>query len=272
MPKLDTRQHIEPLLKWAGGKRQLLKHLLPLLPQHINTYYEPFFGGGALFFALRPRLAVISDKNPELTNCYTQVRDQPDAVIDVLKGWPNSEAQYDRIRRSSPTCPVEKAARIIYLTRLSFNGIYRLNGKGEFNVPYGHRPHRPSYDPEQIYEVSRALLHATITSGDFEATVKEAKRGDLVYFDPPYAEPNDTSRFVRYNDKKFSWEDQVRLAKVALELADRGVIVVVSNAEHTQIRGLYRGFHCVMVERNSSMAADGKQRGPTTECIFHSEV
>lgn len=269
MPKLDTRPHIEPLLKWAGGKRQLLKHLLPVVPKRFHTYYEPFVGGGALLFALRPERAVLADKNPELTNCYSQVRDRPEEVIRVLERWPNSEAHYNQVRSHSPTCPTEKAARVIYLTRLSFNGIYRLNAKGEFNVPYGHRPHRPAYDPEQIREVSAALRQKVILTGDFAATVEGAQRGDLVYFDPPYAEPDDTSRFVRYNDKKFNWDDQVRLADVASELVARGVSVVVSNADHPQIRGLYRGFYCIAVERNSSMAADGNQRGPTTECIFH---
>ena len=260
-----------PLLKWAGGKRLLLKHLSPLLPRTFGTYYEPFVGGGAVYFAVQPSPAVLADRNPDLTNCYIQVRDRPHEVIAILNNWGSSEGDYYRIREADLDDEVSKAARLIYLTRLSFNGIYRLNGRGEFNVPYGHRPHLGSCDPVRVLAVSEALQPAEITCSDFEETTRAATLGDLVYFDPPYAIPDDRTRFVRYNDRNFSWQDQIRLADVASQLRARGVKLVISNADHPQIRELYRGFRCLQVTRNSSIAADGKQRGPTTECIFHTE-
>jgi DNA adenine methylase len=267
--KVETRN--PPLLKWTGGKRLLLKHLSPLLPTTSGTYYEPFVGGGAVYFALQPSPAVIADRNPELTNCYVQVRDRPNEVLAALTAWGSSERDYYGIREAVFEDAVFRAARLMYLTRLSFNGIYRLNGRGEFNVPYGHRPHLGSCDPGRVRSASRTLQGARITCSDFEETTRPAEAGDVVYFDPPYALPDDRTRFIRYNDRNFSWLDQVRLAAVAGQLRSRGVKVIVSNADHPELRNLYRDFECLLVTRNSSIAADGKQRGPTTECIFHTE-
>jgi DNA adenine methylase len=260
-----------PLLKWTGGKRLLLKHLVPLLPPTFNTYYEPFIGGGAVFFALRPRSAVLADRNAELTNCYIQVRDRPAQVIEILERWGSSECDYYRLRDTVCTDDISRAARLIYLTRLSFNGIYRLNARGEFNVPYGHRPHLGSGDSARIFAASEALQRARIEPSDFEDSTHAAAEGDLVYFDPPYAFPDDRTRFVRYNDRNFSWADQLRLAAVVARLTQRGVKVVVSNADHPEIRRLYSALRCFVVTRNSSIAANGKQRRPTTECIFYNE-
>lgn len=258
-----------PLLKWTGGKRLLLKHLYPLLPLRFGTYYEPFVGGGALFFARQPSTAVLADRNPDLTNCYIQVRDKPSEVRAILRNWGSSAQDYYRIRESTFRDDESRAARVIYLTRLSFNGIYRLNGRGEFNVPYGHRPHLGSCDPERIELASRALRHTTILCSDFEETTRSAVAGDVVYFDPPYARPDDRTKFVRYNDRNFSWDDQERLAELAGRLRRQGISVIISNADHPEIRRLYDGFECMVVSRNSSIAADGKQRGLVNECIFH---
>jgi DNA adenine methylase len=267
--KFESRN--PPLLKWTGGKRLLLKHLSPLLPTTFGTYYEPFVGGAAVFFALQPSPAVLADRNPELTNCYVQVRDHPNAVLSILQGWGSSERDYYDVREAVFCDEVSKAARLIFLTRLSFNGIYRLNGRGEFNVPYGHRPHLGSCDPTRVYSTSRALQRTQIKCSDFEETTVPAVAGDVVYFDPPYAMPDDRTRFVRYNDRNFSWLDQLRLARVASQLRARGVTVIVSNADHPEIRKLYSDFETRVVTRISSIAADGKQRVPMTECIFYTE-
>lgn len=268
----EQTRPVGPLLKWTGGKRQILKHLLPLLPGAFRKYYEPFFGGGALFFALRPRMSVLSDKNPDLINCYAQVRDYPKDVILALREWPNTEADYYSVRRLVPENPVEQAARTIYLTRLSFNGIYRLNAKGEFNVPYGHRTHLNPCEPQRIRVISKILKRAVLQCEDFEASIDGIRRGDVVYFDPPYAGPKDRTRFVRYNDRNYTWDDQVRLAGLAGRLRDRGVAVLVSNAPDPEITALYHDFACLTFNRNSSVAADGAQRGPTAECIFYNPV
>jgi DNA adenine methylase len=148
-----------PLLRWAGGKRSLLKSILPLLPNTFNRYYEPFLGGGALFFALQPKTSILSDSNADLINSYIQVRDRPDEVIASPKKLKNTEQDYYKIREREPADDVAKAARLIYLSALSFNGFYRLNAKGKFNVPYGHRPHLNPCDPARIREAQASRYH-----------------------------------------------------------------------------------------------------------------
>lgn len=186
-----------PLLKWPGGKRALLKHILPLLPETYNRYYEPFAGGVALFFALQPRMAVLSDNNPELVNCYTQVRDRPDEVIASLEKLKNTEQDYYKIRGKVPTDNIAKAARLIYLLALSFNGIHRSNLNGEFNVPYGYNTDAQPCDPVKIRTISAALSSAELLCEDFETSVANAGSGDVVYLDPPYiAEQRETEKEI----------------------------------------------------------------------------
>ena len=175
-----------PLLKWPGGKRSLLKHILPLLPRTFNRYYEPFAGGAALFFALQPEAAVLSDNNHDLINCYTQVRDHPDKVIAHLKKLKNTEGDYYKIRGEMPTNDSAKAARFIYLLSLSFNGIHRSNLKGEFSVPYSYNSTSQFCDPVKIRAASAALSSAELRREDFEASVASAKKGDVIYLDPPF--------------------------------------------------------------------------------------
>src|SRR5271157_1804341 len=181
----DPGRESPPLVKWAGGKRLLLKHILPLFST-FRCYYEPFLGGGALFFALLPDRAFLSDKNPELINAFKQVRDNCEAVIAILQDLRNTEGTYYQIREQEPRDHVERAARFLYLTRLSFNGIYRLNLKGIFNVPYGRKKHLAACDADHLRRASRELQSAEIRLADFEEAVRLAKRGDLVYLDPPY--------------------------------------------------------------------------------------
>lgn len=261
-----------PLLRWPGGKRVLLKHLLPLLPLTYNSYYEPFLGGGALFFALQPKTAVLSDSNFDLINCYTQVRDRPEEVIVSLSALRNTVEDYYSIRDKVPTEEVDKAARFIYLLRLSFNGIHRLNLEGKFNVPYSHRTHLQPCDPEKIREASKALALTELRCEDFEATLANATEGDLVYIDPPYTVTHGNNGFLQYNARIFSWDDQGRLANLARELARRGCKVIVSNADHSSILSLYSDFKLKRVERRSIIAASGKNRRQITECIFYNEV
>ncbi len=257
-----------PLLKWAGGKRRLLAHISPFVPPNFSTYYEPFLGGGALFFALGPAKAVLSDLNPELVLTYTQVRDNLDEVVARLRRMPNSKAEYYRIRASSPRRPAARAARLIYLCTLSFNGIYRQNLRGEFNVPYGYKTHVNPCDTEKLSRINKLLQGREIIEADFEKAVGAARKGDFAYFDPPYTVAHENNGFVKYNAKIFSWRDQERLASVAHRLKRQGCRVLVSNADHPSIHSLYSRFDVYPIARHSVMAASGEFRRPVSECLF----
>lgn len=257
-----------PLMRWAGGKRRLLEHLLALVPQKFGRYFEPFLGGGAVYFALKPECATLSDKNDELIECYKAVKEDPEGVITELRKLKNSEESYYRVRDMVPASGTRKAARFLYLTTLSFNGIYRQNLLGQFNVPYSGKHHVVPADVLPIRETSDALRNATLLHVDFQEAIMGARRGDVVYFDPPYTVAHGNNGFIKYNAKIFSWEDQERLAKVAERLADRGCTVIVSNADHPSILSLYPTFELHRVERSSVIAASSTFRKLTTECIF----
>lgn len=264
----NIRPPVQPLLKWAGGKRWLTKELLALFPARARRYYEPFLGGAAAFFAFQPKDSTLSDANAELINCYEQVRDHPEAVLRILGRFGNSEKSYYKVRGMQPASPVERAARLLFLTTLSFNGIFRQNLEGVFNVPYGHKVHLDPADPGKILSASKALQSSTLLCADFEHATRTAKRGDLIYFDPPYTVAHGNNGFVKYNAKIFSWEDQIRLASVAERLRARGCFVFVSNADHDSIRELYAGFDVRTISRHSKIAASRAYRKPITECLF----
>jgi len=261
-----------PLLKWPGGKRRLLENIIHLIPETFRYYYEPFFGGGALFFAVLPKYSCLSDNNPDLINCYIQIRDNPEKVISYLEKYENTKESYYRVREKVPINEIEKAARIIYLTTLSFNGIYRTNLKGKFNVPYGYKTHLEPCNPIRIREISASLAPAEIRCCDFEESVQNASNGDLIYFDPPYTVSHNNNGFCKYNEIIFSWNDQIRLARLANKLAKRECKVIISNAYHDSIKALYRNFNCRIIERHSVIAASRKFRRQISECIFFNEV
>jgi DNA adenine methylase len=260
-----------PLLKWPGGKRALIRDLLPLVPSCFRRYYEPFAGGAALFFALRPHEALLADSNQELINCYAQVRDRPERVLRYLRTMPNTEEDYYRIRDSFPRSRAHQAARLIYLATLSFNGIYRVNLKGLFNVPYGRKAHLNPYDAPRLRSAAESLSAVELLCCDFENAVETAGARDFVYLDPPYTVAHGDNGFLKYNSRIFSWTDQVRLARVASRLAARGCAVVVSNADHPSIAALYGAFRVIRVSRFSRIAASADSRGRITECIFYTE-
>lgn len=259
---------LDPLLKWPGGKRALLARLLAHVPLEFGRYYEPFFGGGALFFALRPRRALLSDLNEDLIHCYATVRDNPEAVIRQLRLWSNSSAAYYSIRASQPRANAHRAAKLIYLSTLAFNGIYRVNRRGEFNVPYGHKTHLDVAQAGRIRAISRALTGAQLRHSDFEQVVKGARAGDFVYLDPPYTVAHGTNGFRKYNAQIFSWADQTRLATVAHDLARRGCHVIISNANHPSVRKLYTGFDRLTVPRVSRVAASSDARRLVQELVI----
>ena len=259
------------LLKWPGGKRALLNQILAFVPSTFNRYYEPFVGGGALFFTLQPKQAVLADNNDELINCYKQVRDHPDAIIAYLSKLRNTKEDYYVIRESIPSENAGRAARFIYLMTLSFNGIHRVNLQGNFNVPYGYKEYLDPCDAIKILAVSACLSSVELRHGDFELTSMDAKAGDFIYFDPPYTVAHGNNGFLKYNARIFSWSDQIRLATVAYDLAERGCRVLVSNADHPSIQELYSCFKMYRISRSSAIAASGEYRRRVTECIFYNE-
>lgn len=261
-----------PFLKWAGGKRWLVPLIIGAVPRH-KVYYEPLVGSGALFFALAPERAVLSDSNAELMNCYHQIKRRCREVVMVLKHLKSSKKDYYLVRDrfNSDTDPVRRAANLIYLNKMSWNGLYRVNGDGMFNVPVRDlsvaRPPK-IFDAEQLQAASRVLRNAELLCGDFEASIAGATRGDFVYFDPPYITTHLNNGFVRYNSKLFGVGDELRLAAAATRLARRGVHVMVSNAAHPSIREQYDG-HFLKREfvRLSLIAADPAHRRRFRELV-----
>ncbi len=262
-----------PLLKWAGGKRQLLDAIRQRLPDEIDTYYEPFVGGGAVFFSLaeegRFRRAVLSDQNVELIETYSAVRDDVQGVIRELRKFRHSEDDYYRIRATQPRTPARRAARMIYLNRTGYNGLYRVNRSGKFNVPYGRYVRPNICDEERLHAVSRALSGVRLIVSDFEQTVRRAKEGDVVYFDPPYVPVSSTARFAEYHHTAFGDEEHQRLADLFGRLWNRGVHAVLSNSDTPKTRGLYAPYvHEFVSARRSINSAPGG-RGATSEILVY---
>lgn len=257
-----------PFLKWAGGKRWLANTLVERFPDDINRYYEPFIGGGSVFFRLRPKKATLSDSNLSLIQTYEVVRDYPKRVLKRLNELQetHSEEQYYRMRDSNFTNRLEAAVRFLYLNRTCWNGLYRVNKLGKFNVPIGTKTSvvMPSDDFDAI---SAALSSVSLRCCDFAEAIGRAKAGDFIYCDPPYTVKHNNNGFLKYNEEIFSWCDQVRLAQ-ALTRADlRGVRFAVSNAAHESILELYSGFSIENLQRASVISGQARGRGLYSELL-----
>jgi DNA adenine methylase len=235
-----------------------------------GTYYEPFLGGGAVFFRFQPARAVLSDINPELINTYLAVQRNPDGIIGKLKKLEVSEKEYYRIRSSIPRGLLNQAARVLYLNRTAFGGIYRLNQVGHFNVPYGGGERTPNllWDEEILVRASKALAGAVIKQSDFERVLDAAREGDVVYCDPTYTVTHDSNCFVRYNERNFAWADQLRLAAAASRAVKRGAAVLVSNAHHQALLELYAGAKAWVLARTSCVSRDVLKRRRVREYLF----
>ena len=255
-------------MRWAGGKQWLSNRLRQMVPEGIGTYYEPFLGGGSLYFALMPERSVLSDANERLVGTYQNLRDEPLEVIDALEHWENDEATYYQVRERDYNESVMRSAQLIYLNRTCWNGLYRVNLEGKFNVPYGHHKRRV-FDANHFLRISTALQTAELRVGDFLTGVQDAKPGDFVYFDPPYTTRHSRNGFLKYNENLFTWEDQERLGQTAVELAERGCYVVVTNASYEPILSLYQGFGHETISRSSVLAADPKFRRVTSEYLIY---
>ena len=261
-----------PFLKWAGGKRQLLPAIRAALPKISRAYFEPFVGGGAVFFDLEPRRAVLSDANAELINCYAAVRDNVDALIRALRGHVYDRDYYYRIRALSPDSldEVERAARTIYLNKTGFNGLYRVNSKGVFNVPFGRFKNPNICDEPTLRACSARLAGVEVRCRPFDAVLDDAAAGDFVYFDPPYIPLSKTSYFTAYNDLKFDLDDQERLARVFERLADRGVRVMLSNSDVGWVRERYARYAPKSVFAPRSVNSVVSARGLVRELLVTS--
>lgn len=268
---------LKPFTKWTGGKRKLLPILKENLPPKYNRYFEPFIGGGALFFEMAPKNAVINDFNSELINAYIQIKDDPDMLLKLLKEHKqkNSKEYYlevrsfDRDDRINRMTDVERAARVLYMLRVDFNGLYRVNSKNQFNVPYGKYKNPKIVDENTIYEISRYLNknQISILNVDFEEAVKEVSMGDFVYFDPPYIPLTETSSFTSYTHEGFSFEDQVRLRDLVVELDKRGAYVMLSNSSSPLSYELYKEFNLHEVSAVRTNGASTSSRGKIKELL-----
>lgn len=273
----------KPFVKWAGGKRQILDKLKKYAPEEFNTYYEPFIGGGALLFELAPKKAVINDSNKELMNVYNVLVDEKkfNKMCKLLNSYEanhNEEFYYDIRNKDrnkvaySRLSDYTKAARTIYLNKACFNGLYRVNSKNEFNVPFGKKERVNTYDGGNLITVSNYLTmnDIKILSVDFEDAVRDAKNHDFVYFDPPY--DSDTATFNSYTEEGFGKEEQRRLARVFKELDKRGVYVMLSNHNTTLVNELYKDYNIHVIEAKRNINSKGDKRGKVEELIITNYV
>ena len=268
-----AKRPVRPFLKWAGGKGRLIAQYKPYLPTTCQTYYEPFLGGGAIFFHLQPTQAVISDINPELVNVYTCIRDDHEAVIAQLNSHAHQHCQdyYYQIRAQEPSIPTQRAARLIYLNRTCFNGLYRENSKGKFNVPMGRYKNPKICDRDLLHEVSAALQNTQIYKQPFAKILDLAQSDqDFVYFDPPYHPISSTSTFTAYSRGAFTAAKQDHLAQVFTVLAKRGIPVMLSNSDCPFIRELYKDFSIHPIQAARAINSNPQKRGKITELLITS--
>ena len=237
------KKQVKPFLRWAGGKQWLSRHLSTLLGNCTGTYFEPFLGGASVYFSALPQNAVLSDLNARLIETYQQLKTMPDQIISLLDHWNNDEETYYEVRNLDSTDTVCRAAQFIFLNRTCWNGLYRVNRQGTFNVPFGHHG-RTVFDPQHLLDASQALQNAELHHADFDEVLEQAQKADYVYLDPPYTTPLHPNGFRQYNESDFTWHDQVRLARTAESLS----------------------------KRYSILAASSKYRRPTTELLIASDA
>jgi DNA adenine methylase len=261
-----------PFLKWAGGKRWFVAKYSHLLPIAFRTYIEPFLGSGAVYFALMPRRATLADSNEDLINTYRTIRKCWMAVVEVLKRHQalHNTAYYYHIRNAEPSDPVERAARFIYLNRTCWNGLYRVNAKGQFNVPLGTKT-LVLMPTDDFGLISKILQRASLRNGDFESIIDKADRGDFLFVDPPYTINHNLNGFRKYNQYIFRWEDQVRLHAATRRAKNRGTLVMITNANHPSIRELYSDIGSfTLLSRHSVLAANSDYRRLSSELLIRS--
>ena len=273
--------NIKPFVKWAGGKNGLINSLISFIPKNFNSYFESFVGGGALFFYLKnlnilnSKKIYLNDKNAELINAYKQIKINPNKLLEELEILKNNHSKeyfykirnLDRDSNFYSLSEVFRAARFIYLNKTCFNGLCRYNAKGNFNTPMGNYKNPKIYDKDLIFSVHKVLKNVSITNKDFEVISLKAKKGDFVYFDPPYYPLNKTSSFVSYTDN-FSANEQIRLYKLFKMLDCEGIKVLQSNSNTDFIKELYKDFEIIEVISKRAINCKGDKRGKITELII----
>ncbi|MFC1537059.1 DNA adenine methylase [Pseudomonadota bacterium] len=263
---------VPPFLKWAGGKRWLVSSHSHIFPARFNRFIEPFLGSGAIFFSLKPEAGILSDVNPCLVETYQTVKSFPNEIQSLLEEahLRHSKDYYYQVRSDVPDDSISRAARFIYLNRTCWNGLYRVNRKGEFNVPIGTKDN-VLLDTDNFAAVSKLLKNVEIINCDFEMTINRASEGDLLFVDPPYTVKHNNNGFVKYNENLFSWDDQVRLRDALLNAKHRGVQIISTNADHQSIHELYdNGFEIRPISRSSVLSGDASFRGKVSELLISS--
>ena len=260
----------KPILKWAGGKAQLIRELRACLPKHFGRYVEPFLGGGALFFDLGVPGGLVADSNPELINFYEAVRDDPDGLLSVLRHMVISKEEFYRWRAVEPESLDKsvRAARFLYLNKTCYNGLHRVNKRGQFNTPFGGRTDVRIVDSANLRRACAILRTAEMRCADFADVLASTRSGDFVYLDPPYLPLGGYSDFRRYTREFFGAEDHFRLARAFRALSDRGVALLLSNSAHPTIEALYSGFHMVRVKASRYINCRAEGRGHIAELLI----
>lgn len=262
-------QDIQPFLKWAGGKRWLMSQHSSIFPTTYKRYIEPFVGSGAIFFGLQPKAAILADINSDLISCYTAIKTNWQLVECELAKHQKSHSKdyYYRIRAYSPRNLYKRAARFIYLNRTCWNGLYRVNLEGKFNVPIGTKS-TVLTDSDNFELLSNLLSNTELSVSDFEPIIDHARKNDLLFVDPPYTVKHNLNGFIKYNERLFSWDDQIRLRDSLLRAKQRGAQIILTNANHASVRKLYKSsFELMTVTRHSVIAASPSNRKQCEELI-----
>lgn len=266
----------KPFVKWAGGKRQLLPNLLKAMPNSFNRYFEPFLGGGALFFELKPTFAIVNDINSEIINLYLVIKNNVELLIKELKDYKNTSEYFyyirnmDRNKDFKNLSPITRAARVLYLNKTCYNGLYRVNSKGEFNVPFGFYKSPNIIDVNNLFEVSLFLNRNSIEllNTDFEKSLQSIRADDFVYFDPPYEPIVASSNFTNYTPFGFNRNEQIRLKKICDKLNNMNVKFLLSNSESSFIMELYKNYKIEIVQASRNINSIGSRRSKINEVLI----
>ena len=278
---LQKTNNISPILKWVGGKRQLLPSIVPRIPKSYSTYVEPFLGGGALLFATQPKVALVNDVNEELINVYQVVKDDVEELVSLLKTYDSSSETFYRIRgldrdveKYASLSDVERAARIIYLNKTCFNGLFRVNRKGQFNVPFG-KYKKPNIVNESVLRGVSEYFNSvdiTFTSKDYLSVLESIPSDSFVYLDPPYDPISETASFTDYAKGGFGRDEQVKLHDACVALDDMGIKFMLSNSATDFIKKLYADFKINIVSANRAVNSNGSKRGKVEKVIVWNYV
>jgi DNA adenine methylase len=263
-----TSEIPHPFLKWAGGKRQLISQMYKYFPKNFNKYIEPFIGGGAAYFYLKPKLSILIDINEELINCYKVIKNNVEELIELLKTHKNEKGYYYRIReldrddeKFAKLTNIEKASRMIYMNRCCYNGLYRVNSKGQFNVPFGKYKNPNFCDEENLLAVNKVLENVKIIHGSFEISLDYAEKGDFIYFDPPYYPISKTSSFTSYTKENFGEDSQKKLLHIFKKLDEIDCNLMLSNSYNEYINDLYKDYKIITLDARRAINSNAAKRG-----------